>query len=176
MSEQTALKLQVKCTVKDIFRYNLWVAYKSLLNKGIACVGIGLIVYFFYGAMHTLETLDVFISQNLLVLLLGLFIFVGKPFKVWKITVMQMQTPALAKGTTYTFTQDKIFLTLGEKTEEVEWEVYTKIIETKKDFRFFVSDIQAQLIPKHSMDKEQLMKLKQMISKAMPQDRQVLRA
>ena len=176
MEEKNPLKIEVRCTVKDIFRYNLWVAYKNWTNKAVSVVGLGLIVYFIYQLMHTTETLDIFIAQNLIILLLGLFLFAGQFSKVWKITLAQMQTPALAKGTTYTFTNEKIYLTLKQATEEIDWEVYVKVVETKNDFRFFIDAVQAQLIPKHCMNKEELSRLKEMIKETMPEEKRQLKA
>jgi hypothetical protein len=175
MEQQNLLKIQVKCKVNDIFRYNLWVGYKSFLNKVIAIVGLGLIVYFLYGAINTTSTLDVFVAQNLLVLLLGLFLVVGKPLNIWKITMMQMQTPALAKGTTYVFSAENISLSLGDLSEEIKWDVYTKIVETKNDFRFFVSQVEAQLIPKHMINEAQMKQLRALIKEALPEEKYQLK-
>lgn len=95
------------------------------------------------------------------------------PWKVWKISVHQMQQPAFLNGVQYTFTKDYILLDIGEASEEMPWDLFVKIVESKHDFRFYVNKISAQIIPKHNMNEEQLTKLRRMIREAAPNQCQV---
>ncbi len=45
-----------------------------------------------------------------------------------------------------------------------------KIIETNTDFRFFVDSVQAQIIPKHGMQDEQVQQLRDLIKNANPDE------
>ncbi|PHV72050.1 hypothetical protein CS063_00805 [Sporanaerobium hydrogeniformans] len=165
-SKKQSLTIDVKFKVKDVLRYNMSVAWKSLTNKIICLLGIGILVYYFYKMFHRTVTLDVFIAQNILYVMVPILIFVLIPWRVWKVTVTQMQNPAFAYGVTYIFTEDAITLDLGEAKDEMPWTIFVSIVETKNDFRLFVDDIRAQLVPKHNLTKEQIVTFKELAQKA----------
>lgn len=165
MNEQkdTVLSLPIKFKFKDVLRYNISVASKNIVNCIVMAIGIGVLVYFFYKMFTTGERIDVFIANHIVLCLVPVLIFVMIPWRVWKITASQMQQPAFAYGVTYTFSADHIVLDIGDASEEMTWDVFVKIVETKHDFRFYVNAISAQIIPKHNMTKEQLQVLKKII-------------
>ena len=162
MNEQgnRQLAVDIKFKVRDILRYNMWVALKSTVNKIMICLGIIIGGVYVYKLFNRTVALDIFIANNILLLLVPGMIFLLIPWRVWKITLSQMQMPAFAFGVKYTFTSDKIILDLGNTKDEMSWDLFIEIIETKKDLRFFVDPVRAQLIPKHNLTKEQLDLLK----------------
>ncbi|MDF2594415.1 MAG: YcxB family protein, partial [Clostridia bacterium] len=93
-------------------------------------------------------------------------IFIMIPWRTWQVTLAQMQLPAFAFGVTYTFSQHKITLDVGESKEEMPWDLFIQIKETKNDFRFFVDTVRAQLIPKHNFSKEELGVFKRIAAQA----------
>ena len=171
MDEQKTplLPLDVKFKVKDVLRYNLSVARKNIVNCIVLGLGGLVLIYFFYKMFTTPERLDVFIAKNVMLLVVPLLIFMMIPWKVWQITVAQMQQPAFAYGVKYIFSKDHIVLDIGEASEEMSWDLFVKIVETKHDFRFYINQISAQIIPKHNMTKEELQCLKEIIKEAAPQ-------
>lgn len=175
MNEQkdTVLSLPIKFKLKDVLRYNISVARKNLVNCIIMAVGLGVLVYFFYKMFTTGERIDVFVANHIVLLLVPILIFVMIPWRVWKITASQMQQPAFAYGVNYTFSQDHIVLDIGEASEEMSWDVFVNIIETKNDFRLYVNAISAQIIPKHNMTTEQLKTLREIIRTAAPNRNQL---
>lgn len=170
MDEQqvSILSLDVKFKVKDVLRYNLSVARKNIVNCMVLGLGGCVLIYFFYRMFTTPERLDVFIAKNVMLLVVPLLIFIMIPWKVWQITLSQMQQPAFAYGVNYTFSKDHILLDIGDASEEMPWDLFVKIVETKHDFRFYINDISAQIIPKHNMTAEELDILKVMIKEAAP--------
>lgn len=171
MDEQKVplLPLDIKFKVKDVLRYNLSVARKNIVNCIVLGLGGFVLIYFFYKMFTTAERLDVFIAKNVMLLVVPLLIFMMIPWKVWQITVAQMQQPAFAYGVKYIFSKDHITLDIGEASEEMAWDLFVKIIETKHDFRFYINDISAQIIPKHNMTADELSMLKQIIKEAAPE-------
>lgn len=163
------LELNVKCKVSDVFRYNMYIAYQSIVSKLMVVVGLLLIGFFIYRYTVRITTLDVFIAQNIVFIILPIFILIATPWKVWNITALQMQAPVFMQGVTYTFYIDKIHLKTSEMEDDVPWETYSRIVETKNDFRFFVDRVQAQIIPKHVMTKEEQEALKALIKEANPE-------
>lgn len=170
MDEQqvSILSLDVKFKVKDVLRYNLSVARKNIVNCIVLGLGGFVLIYFFYRMFTTPERLDVFIAKNVMLLVVPLLIFIMIPWKVWQITLSQMQQPAFAYGVNYTFSKEHILLDIGEASEEMPWDLFVKIVETKHDFRFYINNISAQIIPKHNMTAEELEVLKVMIKEVAP--------
>lgn len=176
MDEQKSplLALDVKFKVKDVLRYNLSVARKNIVNCMVLGLGGLVLIYFFYKMFTTPERLDVFIAKNVMLLVVPVLIFMMIPWRVWQITVAQMQQPAFAFGVKYVFSTDHIVLDIGEASEEMSWDLFVKIIETKHDFRFYINPISAQIIPKHNMTIDELHILRQIIKEAAPDRHQLI--
>lgn len=160
--------INTKLKISDVLRYNMHIAYRSVFNKLIFLIGIGLVGYMVYKFMTRTTPVDLFISQNILFIMLPIFILIATPWKVWNITASQMQSPIFSEGAKYIFYPDKIYIKAGELEDEVPWATYIRIVETKKDFRFFVDKVQAQIIPKHNMTSGQITRLKELIKAANP--------
>lgn len=171
MNEQKTLSLplEVKFKVKDVLRYNVSVARKNLVNCLVMLLGIGVLGYFFYRMAITNERLDIFLTKNLALLIVPLLVFMMLPWRVWKITATQMQQPAFAYGVQYNFSKEGILLDIGEASDEMSWELFVKIVESKHDFRFYINKVSAQIIPKHNMDEAQIQLLRQIIREAAPE-------
>lgn len=164
-NEQT-LTLNVKFKLRDILRYNMSVALKSIANKIVLGVGALAFLFFIYKMCTREVGLDIFISENIILLLVPVMIFILIPWRVWKISVSQMQIKSFAYGVTYIFSKECIVLDIGEEKDEMQWDLFVKIIETKHDFRFYVNQVSAQIIPKHNMSKEEIQKFKAIIQSA----------
>jgi len=164
--EHKELIVNVKFKIRDVLRYNMTIMFKSIVNKVILLIGLLLISFYIYKLLNRQGALDLFIAQNIVLLLVPVMIFLLIPWRVWKITISQMQVPSFAFGVTYTFMQDKIILDLGDAKDEIEWDTFIKIVETKKDFRFFVDEVRAQLIPKHNLTTEEMGLFKTIADKA----------
>ncbi|WP_069997295.1 YcxB family protein [Cellulosilyticum sp. I15G10I2] len=160
------LLINVEFKVKDVLRYNMWVVFRGIANKVIMLLGVVLLGVYIYKMINRTVTLDIFITSHVLLLLVPVMIFLLIPWRTWKITLTQMQTPAFAFGVKYTFLLDKIILDLGTTQDEMPWDLFIEIVETKYDLRFFVDEVNAQLIPKHNLTKAQLEQFKRIASQA----------
>lgn len=163
------LELQIKLKVGDVFRYNLWVAYRSIVSKLMLLLGVGLTGWLIYKISIDTGRLDVFISQNIIWIILAVFILIGTPFKVWTITATQMQAPIFSGTSKYVFAPENIYMQVADLEDTVSWDTYVRIVETNKDFRFFVDKVQAQIFPKHNMTTEQMKMLRTLIKEAKDQ-------
>lgn len=172
-NQSSKLSLDVKFKVKDILRYNMSVARKNIVNCIVMGIGVGTLIYFFYKLGVSNERLDIAISKNVTLLIVPLIIFMMIPWKVWQITIKQMQQPAFAYGVRYTFNKENIILDLGEVSEAMSWDLFVKIQETTHDFRFYVNAISAQIIPKHNMTSEEIKCLRKMIQEVAPSKSQL---
>lgn len=165
-SEAKQLELDVKFKVKDVLRYNMSVAWKSLLNKIVMIIGALVLIYFFYQMFTTDMGWDVYLSQHIILLLVPILIFVLIPWRVWQVTLSQMQMKQFAYGVTYVFSKDSVLLDLGEDKDTVSWDVFVKVVETKNDFRLYMNAVSAQIIPKHNLTNEQLVAFREIIKTA----------
>ena len=161
--KESTLSLDVKFKVRDVLRYNMSVALKNIVNEIVLAVGVLSLIIFFYQMITTSERVDVYIAKHIVLLIVPVLIFMMIPWRVWKITLTQMQSPAFSGGVNYTFSPSGILLDIGEASEETSWDVFVKIIETKHDFRFYVNKVSAQIIPKHNMNEEQEEMLRRII-------------
>lgn len=167
--KESTLSLGVKFKVKDVLRYNMSVAMKNVVNELVLAVGAFSLIFFFYKMVKVGERFDVFIAKNIVFLIVPALIFMMIPWRVWKITLTQMQSPAFSGGVHYTFRTSGILLDLGEASEDMPWDAFVKIVEKKHDFRFYVNKVSAQIIPKHNMDQAQLEMLRSIIKEAAPE-------
>ena len=167
--KESTLSLGIKFKVGDVLRYNMSVAMKNVINQLVLLVGALSLIFFFYKMVTTGERVDVYIAKNIVFLIVPILIFMMIPWRVWKITLTQMQAPAFSGGVHYTFKTSGILLDLGEASEEMSWDAFVKIVEKKHDFRFYVNKVSAQIIPKHNMNQEQIKMLRSIIKEAAPE-------
>lgn len=173
--QENSLALDVKFRFKDVFRYNVSVATKNIVNDIVMAMGVFVLIFFFYKMATATEGIDVYISRNIALLLVPILIFVLIPWRVWKITATQMQLPAFAYGVRYEFSNEHIVLDLGEESEAMPWDLFVNIIETKNDFRLYVNKVSAQIIPKHNLTNEELDILRNIIKESTTSDKYTLR-
>ncbi len=165
-NEAQALKLNVQFKVKDVLRYNMSVAWKNLLNKIVLIIGGAVLIYFFYQMFTTNVGWDVYLSQHIIILLVPILIFALIPWRVWQVTLSQMQMKQFAYGVTYEFTKESVLLDIGEEKDTVTWDVFVKVVETKHDFRLYMNAVSAQVLPKHNFTKEQIQAFREIIKSA----------
>ena len=164
------LAIDVKLQIKDVLRYNMYIAYKSWFSKIVLVVGVLLCGWMIYLFATTTKSLDVFISENIIMLMLSVFILIATPLKVWRITAAQMQSPIFSGVSHYEFTKESIYIRVNALEDTVTWNTYSYMMETNKDFRFFVDKVQAQIIPKHNMTTEEVSLLRKLIQEANPKE------
>ncbi len=158
MSTNEALSIDVQFKARDILRYNMSVALKNILNKLLMIIGSLVVVYFIYQMFTANEGWDV--------LLVPILIFILIPWRVWQVTLTQMQMKQFAYGVTYIFTNESVTLDIGEEQDTVSWDAFIKVVETKHDFRLYMTAISAQIIPKHNLTREEMQSLREIIKSA----------
>lgn len=176
MSTNKALSIDVQFKAKDILRYNMSVALKNILNKLLMIIGSLVVVYFIYQMFTANEGWDVYLSQHIFMLLVPILIFILIPWRVWQVTLAQMQMKQFAYGVTYIFTNESVTLDIGEDQDTVSWDAFIKVVETKHDFRLYMTAISAQIIPKHNLTSEEMQSLREIIKSAKAADTYELKA
>ncbi|MDA3734209.1 YcxB family protein [Niameybacter massiliensis] len=168
MTETNELTVKIKMKISDVWRYNVWVGYRTWFSKILVVIGLGILGWIGYQFTQNTGRIDLFFADNIIWIIAAALLLIGKPFKIWNITASQMQSPVFSGTTEYVFSKENIYLKVGELEDTVSWDTYVRIVETGKDFRFFVDPVQAQLLPKHNMDSETVAKLRELIKAAKP--------
>ncbi|MEG0388355.1 MAG: hypothetical protein RR582_08490, partial [Niameybacter sp.] len=126
MTNVNQLELKIKMKLRDVWRYNLWVGYRTLFSKLLLVVGFGILGWLGYKLSQNTGRLDLFFADNIIWIILAVLILIGKPFKIWNITATQMQLPVFAGTTEYVFSEESIYLKVGELEDTVSWNTYIK--------------------------------------------------
>lgn len=160
------LRIKTKLRFKDGLRYNLYIAYNTTLNYIFFVLSIVSMGMFIYNMITSPESLDVRFTQSFMLLIPPFIFFVNIPVKVWKATVTLLDNPVLKDEVIYIFSKENIVLETSQGEADVSWDNYVRIVETKHDFRLFMDKVQAQIIPKYQMEKNQVEKLRSIIKEA----------
>ncbi len=161
-----SLRIKTKLRFKDGLRYNMYVAYNTTLNYIFLVLSIVSLGMFIYNMVNSKTTLDVRFAQSFMLLIPPFIFFVTIPVKVWKATVALLQNLVLKDEVTYVFSKEKIILETSQGVAEVMWSDYVRIVETKHDIRLFMDKVQAQIIPKYSLDRQEVQDLRSIIKES----------
>ncbi|HHX62983.1 MAG TPA: YcxB family protein [Epulopiscium sp.] len=160
---EKSLQIKTKLRFRDGLRYNLYVAYNTTLNYIFFVLSIVSLGMFMYNMINSAASLDVRFTQSFMLLIPPFIFFVTIPVKVWKATVALLENPILKDEVVYIFTKEAIILKTSQGEADVKWESYVRIVETKQDFRLFMDKVQAQIIPKYSLDKMEIQDLRSIL-------------
>lgn len=161
-----SLEIKSKLRFRDGLRYNVSIACSKPLNYVFLIVGIASLGLFVYNMMTADTTMDVRFSQSFVLLIPPFLFFANVPVGVWKATAELLRNPILKDEVVYRLTKDKILLETSQGQAEVNWDSYTRIVESKHDFRLFMDRVQAQVIPKYSLDEEEIQAIRRIINEA----------
>ena len=157
------LEIKTKMRFKDAFRYNIYVAYRSVLTRiflGLSILSMGI---FIYNVINGPGRIDENFAQSFGLLIPPFMAFVLIPARVWKATGALLGSQILKDEAIYLFDQDKITLRTSQGEADIKWDDYVRITETRHDFRFFMDKVQAQIIPKYGLTPEEIKKLSTVI-------------
>lgn len=163
---EKSLKIKTKLRFRDGLRYNLYVAYNTTLNYIFLVLSIVSLGMFIYNMIKSNASLDVRFAQSFMLLIPPFIFFVTIPVKVWKATVALIENRVLKDEVVYIFSKDKIILETSQGEAEVTWDSYVRIVETKYDLRLFMDKVQAQIIPKYSLEHTEIQGLRMIIKEA----------
>ena len=157
------LEIKTKIRFKDAFRYNTYVAYRSTMTRifvGLSILSMGVFVY---NVINGAGRIDENFAQSFSLLIPPFILCVLIPTRVWRATKALLDSQILKDEVTYLFDQEKITLRTSQGEADIQWDSYVRIAETRHDFRFFMDQVQAQIIPKYSLTQEEIQKLKTII-------------
>ena len=157
------LEIKIKMRFRDAFRYNTYVAYRSAATRifvGLSLLSMGL---FIYNMINGAGRMDENFAQSFALLIPPFIFFILIPTRVWKATGALLGSQILKDEATYLFDQEKITLRTSQGEADIQWDSYVRIAETRHDFRFFMDQVKAQIIPKYSLTQEEIQKLKTII-------------
>lgn len=157
------LEIKTKMRFKDALRFNLYIAYQSIGNRIFSVLSMLSLGFFVFNMINGSARLDEKFAQSFALLIPPFIFFILIPTKVWKATGALIGSQILKDEVVYGFTKEKITLKTSQGEADIKWDDYVRIVETGHDFRFFMDRVQAQMIPKYSLTKEEIQKLRSMI-------------
>lgn len=160
------LEIKTKLRFRDAFRYNLSIAFNSIINYIFLAIGIVSLGLFVKNMVTLNTTMDVRFSQSFVLLIPPFLFLVNVPIKVWKATTALLSNPILKDEVIYIFNTEEITFQTSQGEDRVTWDYYVRILETNNDFRLFMDKVQAQIIPKYSLDEKEIRQLRTIISEA----------
>lgn len=161
-----SLEIKTKLRFKDGLRYNLYVAYNTVMNYIFFVLSLISLGMFIYNMVKSGASLDVRFAQSFALLIPPFIFFVTIPVKVWKATIALLENPILKNEVIYIFNKEKITLHTSQGEADVLWDAYVRIVETKYDFRLFMDKVQAQVIPKYSLENQEIKELRNIIAES----------
>lgn len=161
-----SLRIKTKLRFRDGLRYNMYIAYNTTLNYIFLVLSIISLGMFIYNMVKSSATLDVRFAQSFMLLIPPFIFFVTIPVKVWKATVALLENLVLKDEVTYVLSKKKIILETSQGEADVTWDNYVRIVETNQDFRLFMDKVQAQIIPKYSLEEQEIKDLRNIIKES----------
>lgn len=161
-----SLEITSKIRFKDALRYNFYVAYSTTINRIFCVLSIISMVMFIYNMAQGVVSLDQRVTQSFPLLVAPFIFFIMIPIRVWKATGELINSEVLKDEVKYIFTNEKVVLNTSKGEADIQWDQYVRIVETKWDFRLFMDKVQAQIIPKYSLNQNEIKNLRNIIESA----------
>lgn len=157
------MKIRTKLRFKEAFRYNLHIAFTNIINYIFLILGIIGLAMFVNNMMTMDASMDVRFSKSFVFLIPPFLFITNVPLRIWKESVKLLNNPILKDEVIYIFSKEDITFQTSQGEANTKWEDYVKIIETKHDFRLFMDRVQAQIIPKYSLNNQEIEQLRDII-------------
>jgi hypothetical protein len=152
MAEADAsVSVTVILTEQELLRFTWTSLLRNKGVKGLMYLGIVMSVLFALGLCVALLSgqQDLLLSTVPCAIALPLTMFVLVPLAIRRgVRRTYRSNPNVQRETTYQFTPQSIVSSNAVSRSEVKWEALVEVLETKKDFLFFLSKQSAYAIPK----------------------------
>ena len=155
------VKVDVRLDLKDYILFNYYFNKKMLTQVTI----IGLILLFsliyssFYGHGSINPTVMKFIYLIVAFIFVSYFLVYYRAKKVWDSSSLISETRH------YSFDEEGLSSESQTSSSKIEWDKIYKVTETKKLLLIYISNMQAFIIPKRLLDKNQYISLISFVQK-----------
>lgn len=140
------ISFEVKMTVKELYRFLLYHAYHKVAGVLGILISIVAIVALIVGWENMTET------TRAACIIIPVFLLVVDPLRFWNRARVQVKRNKVYKNALkYEVNAQGIVLYLGEQSQNVQWNQFMKIVETKNQFLLYTTPIMASIVPKASL-------------------------
>lgn len=129
--------------VSDMYRFLMMYSYQGFRGIVNLMISIGAIVLLIYGADDGYA-----FNKALLILIAALFTIINPILLYLKAAKQVKLTPMFQQPLNYTVNEQGISVKLKEEEMALAWPDVYKIVETRKDFYFYMSFNRAHILPK----------------------------
>lgn len=137
------IKFSYQTKVSDMYRFLMQYSYGGFRGIINLVISIGALVLLFTGA----DGGNAF-NKVLLILIAALFTVIEPIILYYKAARQVKLTPMFQQPLDYVINEQGIQVRLNEEEMVLVWEDIYKIVETKKDFYFYMSLNRAHILPK----------------------------
>lgn len=137
------IEFDVKLTVKDMYRFNMYQAYTGTQGW----FSILAAVFVFTAAARNYATMET--SRFVMYLLVGGLFLLYLPFTLYVRSKQRLAaTEALRESLHYSVDESAIHVAQGEATGELKWEQIYRMVATKSNVLVYSNRINAYVIPR----------------------------
>ena len=139
----------VKLTTKDIFRFNIYQAYRG--TQGIISVLLPIAILFILW-----KNRQDFTTENMLVYAaIAIILLVYMPISLYlRSKAAFKKNKALANPLHFEFTEENIQVSQGEQSVELKWENVYKFVPSKNALLLYTNRVHAYILPKEQIGEQ----------------------
>ncbi len=156
-SNEVVFRYQTK--VSDMYRFLMQYSYSGIRGIINLVISIGAIMLLFSGAHGGYA-----FNKVLLIVIAALFTVIQPILLYYKSAKQVKLTPMFQQPLDYTVNDTGVCVRLKDEEMVLAWGDIYKIVETKKDFYFYMSLNRAHILPKEGF-KDQYSKMRELIKK-----------
>lgn len=154
-------EFDITMTVKAMRDYRFYHKYTRFAGIMELILGLFLIVFGIFTIGRTQ------VSYTLVLIVIGSFFLIIMPLSMYFRAASTVKTNKRFKEPThYVMSKDKMFLSMGEYSQDVSWDMIYKVKETKTSILIYFSAFGANVLPKDQLG-DQLDTVKAIIKESM---------
>ncbi len=164
MEEKDPIKIEVKLTAKDLWKFSMYHSYhglQGLFNIIFSAAAVFLLITT-WSSNST--------SYRVLLIVCALMFTVWQPGILYLKALKQAKTPAIQNVMTLTFDENGILVSQGEESLEIAWENMVKVDRIRDMMILYMDRVHAYLLP-DSVTGEKKAAIRGLIKEKLPPER-----
>jgi hypothetical protein len=154
---ENAVEFTYQTKVNDMYRFLMYYSYYGFRGIVNLIISFGAVILLINGADEGYD-----FNKALLILIAALFTIINPIMLYFKAAKQVKLTPMFQYSLDYKVNAEGIFVRLKEEETTLDWADIYKIVETRKDFYFYMSFNRAHILPKEGYQ-DQCGKMRELI-------------
>lgn len=155
------ISFKVDMSVTELYRFIMYHAYHKLSGiVGIVMASVSLVILLLQYANLQEQT------RAVLILIFVWFVILDPIILRSRARGQLKRNKVYKDSLCYEISQEGICISQGEQTQTIKWEQFCKIVETKTQFLFYNTPMNALIFPKASIGMENCQQFEELIKKS----------